>query len=275
MVLTGEAKKEYMKAYYQANKENYKNKKYNCEHNKRKYRCKECKGSEYCEHDKIKSLCKECKGGSICEHNKRTIYCKECGGSQVCEHNRVKSRCRECKGIEICEHDKIKYGCRECKGSAYCEHDKKKQICKECKGTSICEHNNQKQNCKECLSLGEYLVKLQRGQIWRVLNQSNINKTKSSIEYLGCSVEYFIEYLKSKMTDEMTFENIHIDHIKPVSRFNLDNEEEFLDCVHYTNFQALLSSDNLSKSNKWSDVDELFWNENIKGKEYNKIYYPL
>ena len=38
----------------------------------------------------------------------------------------------------------------------------------------------------------------------------------------------------------MTFDNIHIDHIKPVSKFDLDHEEEFIDCCNYTNLQPLL-----------------------------------
>ena len=41
----------------------------------------------------------------------------------------------------------------------------------------------------------------------------------------------------------MTWDNIHIDHIKQVSKFNLDDEDEFLNCCHYTNLQPLLSKD--------------------------------
>ena len=43
----------------------------------------------------------------------------------------------------------------------------------------------------------------------------------------------------------MTFDNIHIDHIKPVSKFNLNNTDEFYDCCHYTNLQPLLPIENL------------------------------
>jgi hypothetical protein len=64
----------------------------------------------------------------------------------------------------------------------------------------------------------------------------------------------------------MNWDNIHLDHIKPVSKFNLEDETELLDCCHYTNFQPLLIKDNLNKSNKWSETDELFWNANIEGK---------
>jgi hypothetical protein len=78
--------------------------------------------------------------------------------------------------------------------------------------------------------------------------------------------------MEKKLTDDMTWDNIHIDHIKPVSKFNLDIEEEFNKCCHYTNLQPLLAKVNMNKSNKWTDEDEVFWNENIIYKDYDKIY---
>jgi hypothetical protein len=102
-----------------------------------------------------------------------------------------------------------------------------------------------------------------------------LTKTKPTIEYLDCSPEFFKEYMKIKMVDGMTFDNIHIDHIKPVNKFNLEDPEELLKCCHYTNLQPLLANDNMSKSDKWCDTDELFWNENIIYKEYLTLYFPI
>ena len=62
-------------------------------------------------------------------------------------------------------------------------------------------------------------------------------KNKSSIEYIGCSTEYFHDYIKLKMAEDMTIDNIHYDRIKPVSAFNLENEYEHLACCHYLNLQ--------------------------------------
>jgi len=145
-------------------------------------------------------------------------------------------------------------------------------------GRYKCEHNKEYGRCKIC-NLQLYLINLQRKQLWRCLKNSPLNKTKSSIEYLGCNAEYFIEYIKKKMdiwneTNEvkMDFTNIHIDHIKPVSSFNLDDEDEFLDCCNYTNMQPLLVDDNLSKHNKWTDDDDIYWCNNIINKEYLNIY---
>ena len=249
-----------------------------CEHNRQKSRCKDCGGSAICEHNREKSKCKDCGGSQICEHNRHKSVCKDCGGGSICEHNRIKSRCKDCGGGSICEHNREKSRCKDCGGSAICEHNRIKSKCKDCGGGSICEHNREKSKCKDC-DLKLYLINLQRKQLRRCLKNSSLNKTKSSIEYLGCNAEYFIEYIKKKMdiwneTNEvkMDFTNIHIDHIKPVTAFNLDDEDEFLDCCNYTNMQPLLAQDNLSKNNKWTDDDDVYWCKNIINKEYLNIY---
>ena len=157
--------------------------------------------------------------------------------------------------------------------------DKIKQQQKKHRENNKCEHNKYTGKCIIC-NPSLYLINIQRGQIWRCLKLSTQNKTKSSIEYLGCDVDYFKDYIQKKMdiynqTAEvkMDFTNIHIDHIKPISVFNLDDEEEFLDCCNYTNLQPLLAEDNLNKSNKWTDENEEYWNNNIKDKEHLAIYF--
>jgi len=156
--------------------------------------------------------------------------------------------------------------------------DKVKEGCKKYREQNKCKHNKRYGTCKIC-NIQLYLINLQRSQLRRCLKYSSLNKTKSSIEYLGCDADYFIEYMKKKMdifnkTNEvkMDFDNIHIDHIKPITAFDLNNEDEFLDCCNYTNLQPLLAQDNLFKKNKWTDENDMFWNENIINKEYLNIY---
>ena len=125
--------------------------KYNCEHGKRKYRCKECSGSEVCEHKKSKYDCIDCKGSNRCEpHNKLKRNCVECNGSLICIHGNNKTRCKECSGSALCKHNKYKNFCKECDGSAYCEHNKEFRYCKECGGSGLCIHDKRKRNCIEC-----------------------------------------------------------------------------------------------------------------------------
>jgi hypothetical protein len=81
----------------------------------------------------------------------------------------------------------------------------------------------------------------------------NGQKTGSAIRDLGCSIEELKIYLKSKFHPNMTWDNYgkwHIDHVKPLSKFNLIDFEELKKACHYTNLQPLWAIDNLKKGNK-------------------------
>lgn len=224
-----------------------------------------------CKHGRRRSHCVECNGGSICEHKRQRSTCIECGGSGICEHRRRRNECVECGGSSICKHKRKRNTCIECGGSSICEHNRRRSICIECGGCSICEHNRLRRMCQIC-NFNLCLIDKQRKQIKRCFQYTSLKKTKSSIEYLGCDINTFILHMENKLTEGMTWDNIHIDHIKPVSRFNLDLEEEFNKCCHYTNLQPLHAKDNLNKNNKWTDENDKYWNENIIYKDYDKIY---
>jgi hypothetical protein len=224
--------------------------------------CEKCRNvslKNKCEHKKQPSRCIKCGGSSICEHKKIKIRCVDCNGSQTCEHKKERKDCILCNGSGICIHKKRKNMCVDCNGSSICKHNKRKRYCVDCEGSALCIHKKQKYYCKEC-NFKLYLVNLQRKGLKRAINKSNtVKKSKSSIKYLGCSIEDFIEHIEKQMNPEMNWNNIHLDHIKPISKFNLDNEEEFLQCCNYKNFQPLLIEDNLKKSNKFSKEDEEEW----------------
>jgi hypothetical protein len=80
-------------------------------------------------------------------------------------------------------------------------------------------------------------------------------KSAKTLDLLGCSVSDLKSYLESKFTSGMTWENYgyrgwHIDHIVPISKFDLAKPEEQKKACHYTNLQPLWWRENIQKGNK-------------------------
>lgn len=82
-------------------------------------------------------------------------------------------------------------------------------------------------------------------------------KVGSAIRDLGCSIPFFREYIASKFLPGMTWDNWgkgkdkwHLDHVIPLVAFDLTDREQFLQAVHYLNYQPLWEPDNLKKNKK-------------------------
>ena len=78
-------------------------------------------------------------------------------------------------------------------------------------------------------------------------------KSKRTMELIGCSTDYLLNYLESQFDDEMSWSNYgawHLDHIFPCCSFDLSNEEEQRVCFHYSNLQPLWAIDNLMKGGR-------------------------
>jgi len=65
--------------------------------------CKECiiygkknREKNKCEHNRVKYRCKDCGGNGICEHGERTTRCLICGGCEKCIHQVIKKTCKYC-----------------------------------------------------------------------------------------------------------------------------------------------------------------------------------
>ena len=86
-----------------------------------------------------------------------------------------------------------------------------------------------------------------------------INKNKYNIthlELIGCSYEELKVYLESLFKIGMNFDNYgewELDHIYPISKFNLNNIDEIKKCFNYKNIQPLWKIENLKKYNKIID----------------------
>lgn len=80
-------------------------------------------------------------------------------------------------------------------------------------------------------------------------------KLVSSVKHLGCSIDYFMTYISNMFQPGMSWDNYgsvwHIDHIRPLSSFNLEDPLQQEEAVHYKNLQPLFAIDNLRKGSKY------------------------
>lgn len=94
-----------------------------------------------------------------------------------------------------------------------------------------------------------------RSRILKVVKRNNGEKAYSSIELVGMPIDEYREYLKSTMTEGMTWEafmngEIHLDHTKPCVSFDMSDPEQQKECFHYSNTQLLWAKDNLEKGDR-------------------------
>jgi hypothetical protein len=79
-------------------------------------------------------------------------------------------------------------------------------------------------------------------------------KVDNTLKLLGCSLEFFKEWLSYCFTSDMTFENHgslwHLDHVIPCSKFNLTIELQQRQCFHWSNMKPMYARDNIRKNNK-------------------------
>lgn len=92
-----------------------------------------------------------------------------------------------------------------------------------------------------------------RSLIRNSLKRKFTDKSKKTIDILGCSFEEFKVHLENKFDDKMNWENYgiywEIDHIIPISISQ--TEEELYELNHYSNLRPLYWLDNLHKSDNY------------------------
>jgi hypothetical protein len=208
--------------------------------------------------DGYRGACKQCRNKqNLCyiknSNTSNRKPCTQCGKERQNEFSRVhKDLCQTCYRSNSVQ-DIRKRTDRVC-GECGCNSSSKwyqGPICRSCyrkkESTRIKENNKHKYISKRIANnLRSRVSKIVSGTI----------KNGSAVNDLGCSIEDLKTHLESKFKDGMTWENYgqwHIDHVRPLSSFNLAVKQEFKSACHYSNLQPLWAKDNLIKSNKYED----------------------
>jgi hypothetical protein len=146
-------------------------------------------------------------------------------------------RCRDCLAVkpidEFSKGKNYKGGRRSTCGK--CVYDKKKR--------------------HEKNSVGARIALAARNRISMCLRRDSLTKSVSTFKLIGCRKDEYLRYLESLFEPEMTWENYgvhgwHIDHIVPISSFDLTDSEELKKAFHYTNTRPLWAADNWKKGSK-------------------------
>lgn len=228
---------------------------------------------------KVCSHCKTKKPSSKFNKNKSTksglnAMCKSCTREVGRNYRKNLSKrssidipktkiCPNCKveksSIEFSKEkssaDGLHSRCKYCE-SEYRKLDKTKKLTNE-------RRRNRYEN-DEIYKLRSILRGFIRRSIHLAKKSSNkdIKKAKKSLEYLGCTIEELKNHLEKQFYshpntgEEMTWENHsyegwHVDHIKPLSTFDLTKEKEIMKANHYTNLQPLWAEENLTKGSSY------------------------
>lgn len=138
-----------------------------------------------------------------------------------------------------------------------------KFICKNCR-TNLEIKKRQQQDKQNYFKIRDNLRDRLGDILRRMICNKNIQKCSRN-EMIGCSSQELKLHLENQFQEGMTWENYggndyskrhwHVDHIKPLSLFDLSNSQEQIKANHYTNLQPLWSIDNLIKSNKYEPDD--------------------
>jgi len=142
--------------------------------------------------------------------------------------------------------------------------NKKCKTCLQIKPSEKFRHNRLK--CRDC-ERDNPKQKFNRAVRCRIyLNLKS--KSEHTIDYLGCNYEEYHDWIFDHNYNLDNRSDWHIDHVIPLSSFNLDNKEEQLVAFNWRNTSPLSSKENLAKNNRINKAQlEQHWNRLV---EYHK-----
>jgi hypothetical protein len=124
----------------------------------------------------------------------------------------------------------------------------KKKICSKCYPELLREQKTEWCKNEHNTNMNYRIKKSLAARLRNVLN-----KNTTTMDYIGCNIQYFREWLEYNFTKEMNWDNYgtfwSIDHIIPVCKFDLTDETQKFQCWNWSNMVPVSINFNSSKKN--------------------------
>jgi hypothetical protein len=196
------------------------------------------KSKEYYQKKKEKVLTEEMK---IDETQLKT--CSVCNETQTINNFHI----AKCKG-------NVRAMCKSCSSEKRKEHyqNNKEKIIKQTNNYKV-----EKMKIDPDFKMERYM----RTRIYFAFTSRGLKKSNRTWKYIGCSSDFFRNWIEFQLYDGMTLENYgefwHIDHVKPCASFDLSKEEEIEECFSWKNMRPYRSDKNMKKNDKIIPFDIL------------------
>ena len=215
-------------------------------------------------------------------------YNKQINTNKIYNENDVKT-CYNCKQIKSIadfsknqtKSDGLQHICKSCEciirnnyrnknrqnntNRIYTENDIKQ--CLKCKQQKLYTEFNKcisdktglESYCKNCIKndIDKHFQNLFNKSLNRSIKYGNC----SCISIMGCDPDFLKLWFEFQFDDKMNWNNhgtyFHIDHVKPRSLFNIENDNDRRLMNHWSNLSPLEKHENKKKSNTYNDEIEL------------------
>src|SRR5688572_8085532 len=205
----------------------------------------------------VKKACSECKiEKSLNEFHKNNTKksghqssCNICTNIRAKEYRRkyASLETREEKDKKVCYHCKIEKNILEFSKDRY-RKDGVQNACRDCRY----KRNNAYSKARKQYDPEFKLLINMRSRLGRVLRGNS--KSQTTKQLIGLDFEIFTKWIEFQFEEGMALQNYgsiwHLDHVLPISSFNLLEEEELHKAMNWKNIRPLPPVKNIKKSNK-------------------------
>jgi hypothetical protein len=101
-----------------------------------------------------------------------------------------------------------------------------------------------------------------RARVYQAICRGGATKSGRTEEIVGCSFDFLRQHIERQFRGSMSWGNpgsFHIDHIRPLSLFDLTNPEQLKAACHWSNLQPLYPEENIKKGSKVIEDFSCLW----------------